>query len=1281
MRTCVGKNVVRALPVLLVGICFWVAAPALAAPCTVPLSVPFDSQLSVAAAAPNCPQYPELPPEPEYHASVFAGQSVPSTMVVGQRYNVNVSMQNTGSLVWTAGQNVNLGSQNPGDNTTWGLHRVPTPSAVSEGQVASFNFTVTAPRTAGRYNFQWRMVQDGVTWFGRSSTNVQVNVVSSTIRGNVEGITNGQITGWACSSGINDPIDVHLYLGGAAGASGAVMVGGYRANHASEPGVASACGAAGNTYRFYIPIDGAWTVNHANRPIHIHGISPVGAVNLAIPGSGNHRIPANAAPSISMTAPGNGTVVGEGGAVLLAAQASDPDDGVAGVTFLADGNTLGSSGAPFQWTYGNIPEGAHTVQAYARDTRGAVAYAQARTVYGSRVIGDTGLANGTIFGWACSTYVAGSIPVHLYLGGAAGTGVGYGAYTANLASEPGVNNQCKAGGTAYRFSIPITDAMVREHGGKRVYLHGISPVGGGNNLLANAGAYSVPVNQAPSITLTSPGNIQLESPGQVTISANASDPDDSVAQVAFFRNGQQVAVAVSAPWQHTVTGLVAGSYRFHAVATDRRGATATSASATVTVVQAQSPSGVTRSYVYDAFHRLCKTIEPETGATVVEYDAAGNVAWTASGLELPSTTACNRQEAAASGRRVDRGYDARNRVTSVRFPDRNGNQDLVYRYTGELSQVTTWNVQGAETTVNTFQYNKRNLLVAESVTTTGRPAWSLGYGYDPQGALARVLYPSGLAVTYTNTAQGRPLSVSAGGASYASAVRYHPNGSVKSFAYGNGIAHSTSLTARQLPYEQVDSGAAGHRYHYDGNANVVGIADMQQGAAYDRTLQYDGNHRLRAAGSASFGGDHWHRYTYDGRDNLISAALGGVKDHRYWYDARNRLTNVLDGSGATITGLTYDVQGNLRAKNGRVHIFDVGNRLREIQGIETYQYDAAGRRAVTSDASGDRLRSMYARNGQLAFEQRRGKGNVEYVQLGSRLLATREAGVVSYQHLDALGSQVAVSNAAGQVTGRTVYEPYGQSVGKTMDGVGFTGHVADAASGLVYMQQRYYDPEIGRFLSTDPVTATSDPVVMFNRYKYAANNPYSFRDPDGRQECRSCEISHGVGVALAIGDDKEKMRVWARGEAAAGVAGSGAEEGAALGQAIRDFVKTGDVSDQSVKTLATVVVIGVITRGKSVTAGGGGKISAIKPNELRRIQNAANRSGETITLVGSRASGKTHAGSDWDYVVNGNSKTRNNLSRSLPGSGNIKEGERSLVDMFRGEVDKSRPYIEVRPER
>src|SRR3546814_21172324 len=51
---------------------------------------------------------------------------------------------------------------------------------------------------------------------------------------------------------------------------------------------------------------------------------------------------------------------------------------------------------------------------------------------------------------------------------------------------------------------------------------------------------------------------------------------------------------------------------------------------------------------------------------------------------------------------------------------------------------------------------------------------------------------------------------------------------------------------------------------------------------------------------------------------------------------------------------------------------------------------------------------------------------------------------------------------------------------------------------MVYMQQRYYDPSLGRFLSVDPVSASSFG-DNFNRYWYANNSPHKFIDPDGRR--------------------------------------------------------------------------------------------------------------------------------------------------------------------------------------
>jgi RHS repeat-associated protein len=115
------------------------------------------------------------------------------------------------------------------------------------------------------------------------------------------------------------------------------------------------------------------------------------------------------------------------------------------------------------------------------------------------------------------------------------------------------------------------------------------------------------------------------------------------------------------------------------------------------------------------------------------------------------------------------------------------------------------------------------------------------------------------------------------------------------------------------------------------------------------------------------------------------------------------------------------------------------------------------------------------------------------------LLATpAQAETVTYLHTDLLGSVVLETDQNRNIVQRYEYEPYGLPRQGILDAPGYTGHVHDAGSGLVYMQQRYYDPEVGRFLSVDPVGVDTGTGGNFNRYWYANNNPYKYRDPDGR---------------------------------------------------------------------------------------------------------------------------------------------------------------------------------------
>lgn len=125
---------------------------------------------------------------------------------------------------------------------------------------------------------------------------------------------------------------------------------------------------------------------------------------------------------------------------------------------------------------------------------------------------------------------------------------------------------------------------------------------------------------------------------------------------------------------------------------------------------------------------------------------------------------------------------------------------------------------------------------------------------------------------------------------------------------------------------------------------------------------------------------------------------------------------------------------------------------------------------------------------------------------------------VEYLHSDPLGSAVVVTNQAGQIVSRTDYSAYGEVLaGSTPPGLGYAGHTADPHSGLTYMQQRYYDPHLGVFLSVDPVTAYSGLVSQFNRYRYANSNPYRFNDPDGRYSC-------DASICAAVESYVEKLR-------------------------------------------------------------------------------------------------------------------------------------------------------------
>lgn len=154
------------------------------------------------------------------------------------------------------------------------------------------------------------------------------------------------------------------------------------------------------------------------------------------------------------------------------------------------------------------------------------------------------------------------------------------------------------------------------------------------------------------------------------------------------------------------------------------------------------------------------------------------------------------------------------------------------------------------------------------------------------------------------------------------------------------------------------------------------------------------------------------------------------------------------------------------------------------------------------------------------------------------LLAT--SGVVSagtptitYIYTDAQGTPLAEADANGNITATYDYKPYGsQALGSPPSGPGYTGHVNDPDTNFVYMQARYYDPPVGRFLSIDPVVPVAGNAFNFNRFDYGNNNPIKNVDPDGRDSVGE-NIDQNAQAASDAGN-----RVAAYGWAFAGVAWS-----------------------------------------------------------------------------------------------------------------------------------------------
>lgn len=365
----------------------------------------------------------------------------------------------------------------------------------------------------------------------------------------------------------------------------------------------------------------------------------------------------------------------------------------------------------------------------------------------------------------------------------------------------------------------------------------------------------------------------------------------------------------------------------------------------------------TRSYVYDQYQRLCKTVDPETAATVLDYDGANNVLWRAAGLRLPATTPCETASVAPASK-ITFGYDPLNRLKATTFGD--GSPGIARTFTADGLPATITSNGAVWTNI----YNNRRLNERESLAYGGA-TYNIDRTYDPNGSLSQLRYPDGATISYNPNALGEPRQAGA----YARAVTYHPSGAIASLTYGNGITHSMTQNRRGLPWQSVDNGVISDEYSYDANANVTGIADKMPTSVSSRTMGYDDLDRLTSVSSPALWGNA--TYGYDALDNLTTSAIGGGATARsivHTFDpATNRLTRTSGGPAAYNFSYGYDTQGNITQRGAQGYVFDQGNRMKSATGKATYGYDGLGHRFTVVGTDGANRVQVYSQEGQLLY--------------------------------------------------------------------------------------------------------------------------------------------------------------------------------------------------------------------------------------------------------------------------------------------------------------------------
>jgi RHS repeat-associated protein len=263
---------------------------------------------------------------------------------------------------------------------------------------------------------------------------------------------------------------------------------------------------------------------------------------------------------------------------------------------------------------------------------------------------------------------------------------------------------------------------------------------------------------------------------------------------------------------------------------------------------------------------------------------------------------------------------------------------------------------------------------------------------------------------------------------------------------------------------------------------------------------------------------------YDNADQLLTAPLKNastnslIKQYTYGYDLAsnrtselvatttttstpNNVNEITSQSGGVNRTLTYDLDGSITSDGGtRTFEWDGANRLVAINytGFTTrseFSYDGLSRVVKIVEKTGNTINSTrkFVWCGQAKCEFRDATDAVTQRNYSQG----QYVGTTAYFYTrDHLGSIREMFTGGGTVVARYDYDPYGRSttvLGTTPTDFNFTGLYRHSKSNLDLAVYRAYDPDLGRWLSRDPIGETGG----MNLYGYTGNNPVNFTDPSG----------------------------------------------------------------------------------------------------------------------------------------------------------------------------------------